>query len=132
MTAWFDLNQLTAGESISSQLAQGIQQSEYFLCFITQKYSDSKNWVLELTFASTLHKRIIPVMLEEIKMQDLGSVGFIISTCISINYFESKNKEELLRSIKREIEVCKKRFLNDSILIIIKTLLYHYSRGKAK
>ncbi len=60
-----------------------------FVCFITKALDESKNCNLEIEYASSLNKRIVVLMIERLKIEDLGAVGFIIK------YFKIWNNKKL-------------------------------------
>ena len=48
------------------------------MCLITEDYTKSHNCYLEIEYANTIGKKIIVLLIEELKIEDLGAVGFII------------------------------------------------------
>jgi hypothetical protein len=81
------------------QLQRGIQISEKFLCFITEKYDQSDNCFLELSWAKTLKKTIIVVMLENIDLKKLEKIGMIINPNLRISFSEHNYQNKILRAI---------------------------------
>ena len=79
LSAWRDEKELLNNElPLSGQLASAIKKSKLFLCFISKKYSQSHNCILEIEYANTLRKKILVLMLENLKMEELDGVGLII------------------------------------------------------
>ncbi len=107
---WRDDEQLT-GSDLNEQLINGIQNSACIVCFITKKYSESENCKREISYASSLKKPLLIVMLENVSIKDLGSIGFIINPLTRFNFY----KEDLKNLFKSE---CFKSFLNSIDLIL--------------
>lgn len=107
ITTWFDEQTLSTKDVLKPQIAKGISESDFFLCFITKKYAQSENCVKETHYADMLKKHIIPVMLEDIELRDLkGGLAFLLYPTIRINYYKDRNKNFILKEIERLIEVC--------------------------
>ena len=108
---WRDDEQLT-GNDLNEQLINGIQNSACIVCFITKKYSESENCKREISYASSLKKQMLIVMLENVSIKDLGSIGFIINPLTRFNFY----KEEDLKNLF--ISEYFKSFLNSIDLIL--------------
>ena len=88
-SVWFDIVTMAPGDRLFNQISDGIKESDTFLCFITKAYFLSDNCRKEITFANTLKKPIIPIMLEHVPMD--GEVGFIINSLIRVNAYSDPN-----------------------------------------
>ena len=108
---WRDDEQLT-GNDLNEQLINGIQNSACIVCFITKKYSESENCKREISYASSLKKQLLIVMLENVSIKELGSIGFIINPLTRFNFY----KEEDLKNLF--ISEYFKSFLNSIDLIL--------------
>lgn len=105
--AWRDDSNLRATNlPLSEQLAIAIKKSKIFLCFFTQKYSESKNCNLELNYAHDLGKPIIVLAIEKPDLEKLVGMGLIISNTIRINCYKHTKSwsEDDFESIKKSID----------------------------
>ena len=84
---WMDDGQIS-NDNLLTQIADAIKKSTIFLCCITKKYAESDICRKEISYANTLKKRFIVLMLENLKMDDLGDVGFIINTESRFNCYK--------------------------------------------
>jgi hypothetical protein len=75
--------------SLYKELSNAIKNSKIFLCCITKKYCLSNNCLKEINFASYLRKEFVVLMWEELKMQDIDEVGFIISPYVRNNIYKT-------------------------------------------
>ena len=92
-TIWMDDHETRASGNLMKQLANGLNNSKCVLCFITEKYGQSKNCITEITYAYSNDIPFIAIMLERISPKDLGEVGIIISQKVRLNlYKEEKSK----------------------------------------
>ena len=85
---WMDDHETHARGNLMDQLTIGLNNSKCAICFITKRYSESKNCVLELTY---MHENDIPfiiVMVEDIKPKDLGAVGLLITPKTRLNFYK--------------------------------------------
>ena len=89
LKVWLDDNQLD-NNALYDQLVNGIKNSKIFLCCITKKYSESFNCIREINYASELRKPFIVLMFEELLINEIGSVGFIITPLLRFNCFNDK------------------------------------------
>jgi len=83
---WIDYNQLD-NNMLYDQLTEGIKKSTVFLCCVTKKYTESVNCIRELNFASESKKTMIVLMFERLQINEIGSVGFIISPLTRYNCY---------------------------------------------
>ena len=89
LKVWIDDNQLD-NNLLYDQLVNGIKNSKIFLCCITKKYSESFNCIREINYASELRKPFIVLMFEELSINEIGCVGFIITPLLRFNCFMDK------------------------------------------
>lgn len=83
---WIDDNELD-NNMLYDQLVEGIKKSTLFLCCVTRKYAESVNCIREINFASESKKKMIVLMFEKLAINELNSVGFIISPLTRFNCF---------------------------------------------
>ena len=58
--------------------ANAISGCKIFMCLITSAYYKSRNCNLEIEYANTLKKKMIILMIENLRIEELGAIGFII------------------------------------------------------
>ena len=76
---WRDVVNLNqTSEPLTLQLANAIQDCKIFMCLITTAYYKSRNCNLEIEYANTLKKKMIILMVENLRIEELGAIGFII------------------------------------------------------
>ncbi len=119
---WIDIKQLQGGNKISSELAQGIKNAKIVISCITRDYCKSYHCNLEIDNASSRKKQIIPLMLENLSMNEIDDIeitgtkettgiGFIINTSLYIPCYKNGvdwpniNKDEILKAVKTILEV---------------------------
>lgn len=93
---WIDKKCLDHNSKIDShkQSSEGILNSKIFVCFITKKYSNSTKCKKEISYAKSLNKNIIALMMEkypEAELDKLGDVGSIIKNCPRIKCYKDKD-----------------------------------------
>ncbi|MBS1903817.1 MAG: TIR domain-containing protein [Bacteroidetes bacterium] len=69
MTVWIDQHGLEAATSWSKEIANALQQCDVMLLLLSSTAVSSVNVAKELSAASQLHKRIVPVQLERVELQ---------------------------------------------------------------
>jgi len=87
---WLDDKQLDSS-ILYEQLVNGIKKSTLFLCCVTKKYTQSDNCIREITFASESKRPIVVLMFQDLPINELGSVGFIIGPLLRHNCFNDIN-----------------------------------------
>lgn len=96
-----DDHETHARGNLMDQLTIGLNNSKCGICFITKRYSESKNCVLELTY---MHENDIPfiiVMVEDIKPKDLGAVGLLITPKTRLNFYKQDHDFDNIWSNER-------------------------------
>ncbi len=117
---WMDDKDLeTSNKPLTSQLGTNILKSKLFLCCITEEYCKSYNCNLEIEYANSKGKSVIPLMIEKIsKIEEIkvngrdheSGVDFIISSMTRLNCYKDSNwpidkKTEILNSIETCLKV---------------------------
>ncbi len=97
---WMDDKDLTSrfNKPLTSQLAKNILKSKLFLCCITEEYCKSYNCNLEIQYAHSEGKSMIPLMIEKIsKIDEIklngrddeeSGINFIISSWPRLNCYK--------------------------------------------
>ena len=81
---WFDREKLQNDRCINEQIAEGIEMSEMFVCFLSRLYILSNSCIQECFHAKQLKKRIIVVMVEAVN----ADVDGILNGKLRINAFK--------------------------------------------
>ena len=87
LTVWLDDFELGTS-NLYDHLAEGIKNSQVFMCCITAKYIESANCRREIEYASTLNKDFIVLMYDRLNIEDIGGVGIIINPFVRINCYK--------------------------------------------
>ena len=94
LKVWMDDHELTP--TGYDQLANGLNNSKYVLCFITQRYLDSENSKFEIDYLSKLDEnKIIVIMMEDIEINEISGIGLVINGKTPINMFQQANLENI-------------------------------------
>lgn len=97
LKVWLDLKSLKVGDDLSEKILYGIRASKLLICCMTKNYSNSTHSQKELVVADNFRKRIVVLMFENHRMQDLGKIGLIMDRFIRINIFKDANAIETWR-----------------------------------
>lgn len=106
--AWRDVTEngmKTDNESIFKQIANGIDKSKVFLCFLTKGYCKSDNCKSEINYAHKTKKRIIYLMIEKEDHID-NEMIFIMGNKLYTHCYKNPNNwweanfEEIRKAIK--------------------------------
>ena len=89
-------------------LAEAINNSKVFLCCITKEYCTTQLNIDEINHARNVGKPLVILMMERLKIKELGGVGFIIGPLIRINaynfekqgFFEESSNNLITQIIK--------------------------------
>lgn len=104
VSVWFDRRNLRCTEgSLHHQLAKGIEESEYFLCFVTKKYDNSENCRLEFHWSRKLGKKQVIIMLEKVDTSLLSHIGIMIEPQLRINYYQNNDPQEIFNCVKVDV-----------------------------
>ena len=87
LSVWMDEFEM-GPNSLYKELSTAIKNSKIFMCCVTRKYCMSNNCLKEINFASYLKKEFVVLMWEELKIQDIDEVGFIISPYVRNNCYK--------------------------------------------
>ena len=86
---WIDRD-LVPGIHLYTEIANGLNNSHIFICFISKDYCKSACCLKELSLAHDLRKRILPIMLER---DVCNGVDLLVS---NVNRFEAFKKDDKL------------------------------------
>jgi hypothetical protein len=79
---------LKIGDDLSEKILYGIKNSRLLICFMTKKYAHTVHCQKELVLADTFKKKIIVLMFENYRVNELGRIGLILDKFIRINIFK--------------------------------------------
>ncbi|XP_066910176.1 uncharacterized protein [Clytia hemisphaerica] len=97
---WMDLDAMSG--DINSSMAEGVDGCKAIVCFMTQKYQDSKNCKRELTYADQQEKDIIPCMAQkDYKAQSW--LGIVTAGLLWMNFRDDSQLETKIDSLAKEI-----------------------------
>ena len=105
-SVWRDEEELSFADGLHSQLAEAIKNSKLVLVCLTQKYIASENCTKELQYANLLKKPLSVLMIDHMKYEEMGGIGFIIGPLLRVNCYKNKsdwpdaNLDEIVKSIK--------------------------------
>ena len=108
---WIVDEQFSA-EPLAQQLVNGIKKSKVFVSFLSKKYSESMISIREVSYALTLKKPCIILMIEKVDIVELGQLGFLASPLPRFNVYNDLEKFE--NGIGKEFEL-----VMDSIIVTI-------------
>jgi hypothetical protein len=97
---WMDIYTMNAGH-LYKKIAEGINNSNVFICCVNKSYSESKNCENELSYAFEQNKNIIALMTEKLPLSELGGVGFKIANLLRVNLY--KDQEFLMNGWNSEV-----------------------------
>lgn len=78
LNVFMDIFRIKAGNNLYASLASNIQEADLILACVSRDYVKSKNCEREIIYADALNKSIMPLYVEKIPIQELGSIGFIL------------------------------------------------------
>ena len=93
---WFDDDRIRVGDTIITQIQKGISECDFFICFITNEYIQSRNCLLEFHYAANLNKKCIYILLEPIDRNTTSSVNmFLFGDAARLDAFKYKDNGKL-------------------------------------
>jgi hypothetical protein len=110
---WIDRD-LIQGNIFLADIQKGIENSHVIMCFISKNYCDSKNCMIEINFANTQNKKILPIMLDDYFKVEEEGLKLMLSRILSFyafkepETFSSRNHFEKLEKIIYQLlsEIC--------------------------
>ena len=88
---------------IYDSMAEGVSNSSAVVCFMSQKYQDSKNCMLEVKFARQQGIEIVPVMLEGQGWRASGWLGLLTAGSLWTRLGDDSSFEEDIRQLHGQI-----------------------------
>jgi len=108
LQTWFDEDKMV--EHIYQKMAQGIDDSDIILVFITKAYMEKlnteghDNCKKEFTYAITRKKKMIPIVMEPC-MRDqehwIGTLGVNLAGDLYVNMSESNSENDVIALVER-------------------------------
>ncbi|RNA02183.1 TPR repeat family, partial [Brachionus plicatilis] len=111
LRVWLDRNKIKESEDLSITMKNGIDQSELFICCVTENYCDfespkNKNCKSEFNYAFSTNKKILYVIFADVKglgeseiIKKFNAVGFRMSGSLFYIYSQS-NLDEIFNAIQ--------------------------------
>ena len=96
LNVFMDIYKIQAGMNLYLALADNIQKADVMLACVCRNYVKSKNCEREIIYADAFNKNIIPLYIEKMPMNELGSIGFILVRerfCNFYKYFHFDTQE---------------------------------------
>ena len=103
---WLHVKKTRVGDRLFSLIEKGIRGSLLFVCFISKDYCESEACTDELSFAKSLKKTVLPIMLEN---EAINGVGLLIAQYLKLYaYKQSKTfnpwSEERFTKLSKDID----------------------------
>lgn len=109
-SVWMDEKSMLTGHNLTNEIAEAIRKSRMVACCLTVKYSASEMCQREINFASDCKRKqkdkiILPILFENVRLNDLGGVGFLVSNLLYIKYEKNSDWEyTFIQQIKKQIK----------------------------
>ena len=95
---WMDIFNIKAGMNLFQSLSTNIQSCDVILTCVTRNYVKSKNCEREIIYADCFNKPIIPVYIEKIPLNELGTIGFLLARERYCNLYKGVDESNLNNS----------------------------------
>ncbi|XP_077997674.1 uncharacterized protein LOC144450813 [Glandiceps talaboti] len=107
-TCWLDIMQMGGGDALYGKIDKGIRNAKVIISCCTSKYALSANCRREVSLADTLHKPLIPLLLEPMTWPPEGPMSLPFTQLLYIDFtnersqtnFDDAKFEELLQQIR--------------------------------
>lgn len=101
---WKDKNEATG--NLDKAMSEGVYGSELMLLFISKEYEHSPNCQKEYDYASSLHKKIIPILVEDYKPADGSQLRLMMGSKVyySLHKDFEGNVINLMRGIEKQLQ----------------------------
>ena len=114
---WIDKFENDACNRSSKKTLQGILKSKCFISIITKNYIDGETCLNEFKVAKCLHKKILFVMLDDVKFEGCTFIGYHSISIQRYNLANSRNALNYISEFKELIKdlmtiVCDERFVS--------------------
>ena len=95
---WFDSG-IYGGEQWPTYIARRLKQCSAFLLFLSQNYMDSQNCVREIHYALKQNRKILPIYLEQIELDD--GLDMQLSYIQALQFTGEQDKQNFWKAIDR-------------------------------
>ena len=96
-TLWIDHEQIVYG-NLDTLMKNGIDDSEYFMCCLSESYSQGKNTLFEYNYAIAQGKQIVFVIFEYFKGDEKRKDKFKPINLERNVYYKHENKDAILKA----------------------------------
>lgn len=106
---WMDRTKLNAGNALCKEIHKAIKAAKVFICCISREYLNSDMCNKEIQHAFDLKKTIIPIMFEDLRIEQ-HHVGLIIGGLLQIRVYDNphgwngKNGKDLISSLNKILD----------------------------
>ena len=101
---WIDRNQIFPGLNLHENIQKGINNSEIILAFVTKRYCESQNCQLEIQYANRIKKKIIYIVLEKLKVDELpNGMGVLLAENLCFNVYSEPWTHRMLDELDNSI-----------------------------
>jgi hypothetical protein len=102
LEAFMDIYKIKAGMNLYASLATNLQQADIVLACVTRDYVKSKNCEREIIYADAFNKPIIPLFIEKIPNEEMGSIGFLLIRERFCNLYKYELSQKFKSLIRRK------------------------------
>jgi tetratricopeptide (TPR) repeat protein len=89
---WLDKEKISIGDCLTTEIEKGILESDIVVCFLTNKYVESKNCRQELFFANNKNKTCVYILLEAIDRKVVNGINiYLYGEYIRLDAYKFKN-----------------------------------------
>ena len=85
---WIDRN-INAGSDLYKEIANGLENSYLFICFVSREYCESKICIKELSLAHKTDKVILPIMIDR---KPTNAVELLVADLLRFNAYKDGDK----------------------------------------
>eukprot|EP01044_Picomonas_judraskeda_P022331 COSAG03_NODE_5523_length_1229_cov_1.151327_1_plen_389_part_10 len=92
------------GADIYESMAEGVSKASVVVCFMSQKYQESENCMLEAKYAKQCGVSIVPVMIEGGGWKPSGWLALITAGALWVSLLEESQMEDSVRQLHGQIQ----------------------------
>ena len=100
---WMDISG-GMGADIYESMAEGVSKASVVVCFMSQKYQESENCMLEAKYAKQCGVSIVPVMIEGGGWKPSGWLALITAGALWVSLLEESQMEDSVRQLHGQIQ----------------------------
>jgi len=106
-TTWFDQESIASGDDFHKEICQAIEQCDNFVAIVSRNFIKSTRCAEQVEFASSLNKRIVPILYESVP--NLNQMNSTLGAIKGINFHQltrdfNENFGELIRTLDSDRE----------------------------